>query len=93
MTAAAPTVDDFTAFAHYLMADGWSRHPVDFAGFLATRLWPDDSADTVVVFDLTRVHAFRERSDGEIVWLFDGDLFSVRQALRRLAPPIGPGLV
>ncbi|MGW5054529.1 hypothetical protein [Actinokineospora sp. NPDC004072] len=87
MPTTAPTIADFTDFVRYLMTAGWSRLPTEFAGFLACRVWPDDSADTVVVFDLDRVHARREAADGTMTWLFDGDLGSVRRALEQLAPP------
>ncbi|GGS50166.1 MULTISPECIES: hypothetical protein [Actinokineospora] len=93
MPAATPTVADFTDFVRHLMAEGWSRLPTEFAGFLACRVWSDDSADTVVVFDLDHVHARRESADGTVTWLFDGDLGSVRHALAGLAPPIDAGLV
>ncbi|MFC5287852.1 hypothetical protein ACFPM7_12390 [Actinokineospora guangxiensis] len=78
---------DVRDFARHLLSTGWTRHPADFAAFLATRTWADDSADTVAVFDPAHVHAFRETPEGTVVWLFDGDLPSVRRAVDGLGPP------
>lgn len=82
-----PRPGDVHDFARHLLTTGWTRHPADFADFLATRTWADDSADTVAVFDPAHVHAFRETPDGTIVWLFDGDLPTVRRAVDDLGPP------
>jgi hypothetical protein len=77
-----------------LRNDGWRFQSVLIAGDLellaGARSWPDGWSDAIAIRDLTDAKAFRCDPDGGEVWLREGGLVDVVDALIELPAPDQP---
>jgi hypothetical protein len=57
----------------------------------AVRTWPDGTADAIMIKYVTDAAALRVDPDGGLVWMREGTLTEVADALLTLPPPGTPG--